>query len=232
MSRSSNLYDLQLIDSQLDRHSKRKNEIAKILADDSEITSAQKRLDKITEELNKAEKELTSAEHKVQDQRSKIKRTESRLYGGKITNPKELKDLQDESEALKRYLEVLEERQLERMLELDEVIERFEAADENLNSATKKKHLLSSDLTAEKSKIEKEIQGLETQRKNLTKQISPEDLSLYQLLRKKSYGVAVAKVNNRACSACGATLTAALHQAARSPTKISRCETCGRILFN
>ncbi|MFN2235225.1 MAG: C4-type zinc ribbon domain-containing protein [Anaerolineales bacterium] len=44
-------------------------------------------------------------------------------------------------------------------------------------------------------------------------------------------GVAVAKVEDRACKACGSTLTASLNQAARSPSQIVFCDSCGRILY-
>jgi predicted nucleic acid-binding Zn-ribbon protein len=61
--------------------------------------------------------------------------------------------------------------------------------------------------------------------------IRSDDLDRYEQLRKKAHGVAVTTVNNRSCFACGAILTAAHYQAARSPNQITLCETCGRILF-
>jgi len=43
--------------------------------------------------------------------------------------------------------------------------------------------------------------------------------------------VAVAGVQDRNCAACGSTLGTANHQLARSPSKMTQCQTCERILF-
>lgn len=231
MTRSGDLYELQTIDTQLDHYKSRLKTIAKTIADDSKLRIAETNFLKSDRNLKKAENELKMAEKKVKDQRLKIKSTNAKLYGGKITNPKELKDLQDESEALKRYLSILEDRQLEKMLELDDVSEKHNSAKENLeitNQTTRKIH---KELTKERENIELEVKKLETRRQSSIAMIPVEDLVLYEKLRKGGHGLAVTKVQNRSCAACGATLTAALHQSARSPNKITLCSTCGRILY-
>jgi len=232
MSRSSDLYDLQFIDSQLDKHKKRLQEIALILTDDIEIKKAESIFSKKTDQLASSLKELRSAEQKVKDQRLKIKQTDVKLYGGKIGNPKELQDLQDESKALKRFLNVLEDRQLEHMLDVDNKSNQHSIAQENLNKALENSKLLHEQLINEKTKIEIKNKDLETSQRTCHAMIAKNDLEIYERIRKQRFGVAVAKVKDKACSACGATLTAALHQAARSPNQITKCENCGRILYS
>lgn len=232
MSRTSTLYDLQLIDNQIDQRQNRLQVIVNILNDTTEIKSAEARQEIEKKALTVAENDLKSAEKKVKEQRIKINRTDSMLYSGKISNPKELKDLQDENEALKRYLEVLEDRQLERMLEVDEAKDRHSSASDFLFKVKDKFDKLFNELIIEKTLIEAEIQTLETRRRVTASLISPEDLHLYEILRAQGHGISVSKVQDRACSACGATLSAALYQASRSPNQISRCETCDRILYN
>ena len=232
MSRSSNLYDLQLIDSQLDQHRNRLKEIAIILADNEEINMAEATLKIGRKELGAAEKELRLAEQKVKDQRLKIEQTDKKLYGGRIRNPKELQDRQEESLALKRYLSVLEDNQLECMLEVDDKKSRHGVAHEILEIVVGRINRLHGKLFEERNQIEVENQELETRRSSYHKLITPDELLIYERIRNQRFGVAVSKVKERACSACGATLTAALHQAARSPNQITLCETCGRILFS
>jgi len=232
MSRSSDLYDLQFIDSQLDKHKKRLQEIALILTDDIEIKKSESIFSKKTDQLASSLKELRSAEQKVKDQRLKIKQTDVKLYGGKIGNPKELQDLQDESKALKRFLNVLEDRQLEHMLDVDNKSNQHSIAQENLNKALENSKLLHEQLINEKTKIEIKNKDLETSQRTCHAMIAKNDLEIYERIRKQRFGVAVAKVKDKACSACGATLTAALHQAARSPNQITKCENCGRILYS
>ena len=230
MSRSKILYELQIIDSQLDQNQNRLGEIATILKDDAEIVSAENHLKVANELLETSTKSLRGAEKKVKDQRLKIKQTDAKLYGGKIQNPKELQDLQDESESLKRFLSVLEDRQLECMLDSDDKKEAMSGAQDFLQKAKEKYLQLKNQLTLEKSKIESKNQYLKNKRISKTEDIHEDDIRIYERLRIQRYGVAVSMVNDRACSACGATLTAALAQSARSPSQITFCETCGRIL--
>ena len=120
MSQSFKLFRLQQIDSELDKIYSRLNEIEAKLADDLQIRLAQEKVEDAHQEQNDAALQLRRAEVDVQSQRSKIEQSEATLYSGKVKNPKELQDLQNEAEALKRYLTILEDRQLEAMLVLDD----------------------------------------------------------------------------------------------------------------
>ena len=231
MSRPRNLYVLQRIDSQIDEHNRRLKEIAEALGDKQELMEAQTRLATAQAEMDASQKLLKEAEQKVREQRQKIQRTESTLYGGKVRNPKELADLQDEAEALKRYLTVLEDRQLELMLDLDDKKDILRTAQERLDQLQSKRADLESLLSAEQADIHQAIKTLMNDRQKAVKLIPAEDLAVYDRLRISRAGLAVARINQRACSACGATLSAALYQVSRSPSQITLCETCGRILY-
>jgi predicted nucleic acid-binding Zn-ribbon protein len=54
---------------------------------------------------------------------------------------------------------------------------------------------------------------------------------MYEQLRKLKRGVAVATVADNSCAACGSTLSSAQLHAAKSPNQLTRCESCGRILY-
>ena len=231
MSRSGKLYDLQRIDSQLDKHQNRLKEIATILADDKKLALAERQANKTEVNLQQAQKELRSAEAKVQDQRFKIKQSETKLYSGNVKNPKELQALQEEVQALKRYLSIVEDRQLEAMLNVDEMSEKNDQAQAILQKTKAESANRNADLLAEKAKIDKNMAALGGKRLNCVGQIDKPDLAIYEDLRSKRAGVAIAKVNDRACTACGATLSAALNQVAYSFSHINHCETCGRILY-
>jgi predicted nucleic acid-binding Zn-ribbon protein len=120
MSDTFKLFRLQQIDSQLDAIKNRLNEIELALSDQRELKLAESRHAAATESLDQVTAELRLAEGEVKAQRLKIEQTEATLYGGKVRNPKELQDLQNESAALKRYLAVLEDRQLEKMIAQEE----------------------------------------------------------------------------------------------------------------
>ncbi len=120
MSRPKNLYDLQIIDSQLDQHRARITAIDKALADDKAVIAGRKKAQAAQGSFETVHKALLKAKEIVKEQRDKIKQSNDLLYGGTVRNPKELGDIQDEIAALKRHLDTIEERQLEAMLNFDE----------------------------------------------------------------------------------------------------------------
>jgi predicted nucleic acid-binding Zn-ribbon protein len=231
MSQPFKLYRLQQIDSQLDQAHDRLAEIAAILSDNAAIRKARGQADKTAAALEKAKKELRKAEENVHSQRSKIERSEATLYGGTIKNPKELQDIQSEAAALKRYLSVLEDRQLEAMLAVDGAEDTHQNAIESLESVTRESVRQNERLVEEKGGLETNVARLEKERGTTASTIEAPDLRLYEQLRKQRAGVAVARVVDNTCSACGTTLTASLLQASRSSIQLSRCDTCGRILY-
>jgi hypothetical protein len=231
MSEPFKLYRLQQIDSQLDRDRARIVEIEKFLADEETVKHAQRESEQSTEQLNVVRKEVRQAEDLVRQQRLKIEQTESSLYGGKIHNPKELQDLQNETVALKRYLEILEDRLLTAMLQEEDTLKQDSVTQKNLAVTIQDLNNRCSDLKNERSGLLQQITNLDGERLAMVNNIPQEDLALYEQLRIQRRGLAVSKVSNKACSACGTTLNAALLHAVHLPNQISRCDACGRILY-
>lgn len=231
MSRSQNLYQLQQIDTKMDQIHERLGQIETLLSGDANLRKATILANKAKRRLGESEKALRQAEAKVKDQRIKIEQTEAALYGGSIRNPKELQDLQNEATSLKRYLEVLEERQLETMMTVDEANAKNQEAQKILEKYRVQAEKKQAILIEEREKLHIESQDLSQQREIAIQLFDAEDLNMYEGLRKQRAGVAVAKVRDQTCGACGSTLTAALYQAARSPSQVVICDSCGRILY-
>lgn len=230
MSRSQNLYQLQQIDSQIDQMSARLAEIEQLLAENTNLRKAAALAQKAQEHFKAAQKSQAQAEQKVSEQRIKIEQSEATLYGGSIHNPKELQNLQKEVAALKRFLETLEERQIETMLTTDEAQQKNQEAQKILHKYRLQAERQQASLKGERAHLRQQTAQLHAQREAALPAIAAEDIALYERVRQQRSGVAVARVKDQACGACGATLTAALHQAARSPSQIVFCDSCGRIL--
>jgi uncharacterized protein len=231
MNQAFKLFRLQQIDTQIDRIHNHLLDIKAALQEDSALKQAQKDLESISVELNEARQAVHQAESEVQNQLIKIEQTEASLYGGKIRNPKELQDLQTDVASMKRFLSVLEDRQLDAMLVVDSKEEQMGGVSSNLEKLRQGFAKHNSSLTEEQNSLLKDLSKQESERQAITTSIEPEDLQSYEQLRQTRRGVAVAKVSERACSACGTTLSAALLSAARSPNQITRCANCGRILY-
>ncbi|MFC1879540.1 zinc ribbon domain-containing protein [Chloroflexota bacterium] len=225
------MYRLQQIDSQIDWLNARLKEIEEELRQDLAVRLANEKVQRIETERRDTQKLLRVAEDNVKQLQLKIERCESTLYSGKVKNPKELQDLQNEVASHKRYLDVLEERQLEAMVAEEEIDSLYESANNELDKARQQLANKQDKLIKEREKLTKEAARSKDERLAAVSSVEANDLKLYDQLRKKRRGVAVSKVSDRACSACGTTLNSALLYASRSPHQISICDSCGRILY-
>jgi len=231
MSISSNLHRLQKIDTQIDQANNRLKEIETALSQDAELQAAILSHSQISEAFAQETRQLRKAEEAVAAQRIKIGQSESALYGGKVRNPKELQELQNEVAALKRYLATLEDQQLELMLQSEELNASQEQAQAQVDDL--RAHLIEKNahLKGEQTEILQQLQRLEVEHSAVQNAIPVEPLALYQHLRQQRRGIAVASVQGKACAACGAMLTPAQIQSAQAPTQIVRCPSCSRILY-
>lgn len=231
MSEALNLYRLQTLDTRIDQIEARLEEIEQKLSDDRRVRSAKINLEKAQASAKQIRIQLGQIENKVEAQRIKRKTNQAALFSGKIKNPKELQDLQMESEAIKRYIAQLEDEQLEAMI-VNEAAEKAEnQAQKDLQQAIGTAAEENASLLGEKSKLEEELERLIRQKEAVLQAIPPQALRLYQQLRKTKRGTAVAKVADGGCSICGQSLTPADLQSIRASNRIVFCPSCGRILF-
>ena len=230
MSLSKTLYKLQLIDSELDLARKRIEIIDSILNDHKELDLALKTQEEHQKYLTEKQKDLKFAEHNVEDQNQKIAQNQKRLYGGAITNPKELEDLQLESTSLQKYLSALEDRQLEAMLDMEQTQETYNQSSAHAEEISHRKETESAVLQSEKEELVSRIEILGRDRDDYIADTPIPNLPTYEKIRKSSGGIAVTLMVGNSCSACGASIPSAIEQEARSPTKMSYCPACKRIL--
>ncbi|HEX2980538.1 MAG TPA: C4-type zinc ribbon domain-containing protein [Anaerolineaceae bacterium] len=231
MNEAFHLSRLQKIDTQLDHIATRLAEIDRQLAENAAVRAAEAQVEAANRALESARRNLRSAEEAVQAQRVKIELNEKSLYGGKVRNPKELQDLQNESAALKRHLSILEDQQLEMMLALEDTEKNQTAAAENLHQVQGQQAGLLATAMGDQTRLQREKTRLLAERAPLTAQVAASALELYERLRKQKRGLAVAGIEEGSCTACGSELTPAEWQSARNPNTIINCSSCGRILY-
>jgi uncharacterized protein len=231
MSQSSDLYRIQRIDTQQDQAQARLREIDQILQSDPLLLAAENTLAEAEKDLQSAQKALINAEEAVRSQNIKIEQSEAALYGGKVHNPKELQDLQNEVKSLKKFLLNREDHQIEAMIALEEIEKKYQAAQINLAEVQKNSSAEKAGLRGEREGLVRNLERLASERQAVATTIPEANITLYLRLRQQKRGVAVVQVQDSTCSACGATLTPAEWQTARSPHQLSLCPSCGRILY-
>jgi predicted nucleic acid-binding Zn-ribbon protein len=230
MSLSETLYQLQVLDSELDKSLKRIAEIDLQLKDKDDLNKAIFDQERHQAILSEKQKILRNSEQLVEDQNLKIDQNQKKLYSGTITNPKELEDLQMEASSLGKYLSTLEERQLEAMIEFDQASQEHDQAVARVENNIKNIEKRDSALLKEKNDLEEIIlRTREKKQKHLDSSDIP-NLSIYQELREELNGIAVTLMVSGSCSSCGSNIPSAIAQEVRSPLKTTNCPTCKRIL--
>ncbi len=171
------------------------------------------------------------AENEVAVLRAKLEATEVALYGGSVRNPKELADLQHESEALRRHIAALDDRLLEAMLALEAAEAEFSRARDELQAGETAWSHARQKLEAAQSDSIQHIERLEGQREATMASVPAVDLALYESVRKTYGGTAVAAILDACCGACGVAVAPSIAQTVRSNPELVRCRQCNRILY-
>lgn len=231
MSAALGLFRLQQVDSRINQMEARRRKIQETLENDSELQAALQRVKAAEQMAYRTDQHRRAAEEGARDQQIKIQQAESSLYGGKVQNPKELQDLQADVVSLKKHLASMEDQELEAMVQLESLQAAVQGAQDDLHQIQSRLGEENRHLVDELSALERDLQGLQTERQAAMSAINPRVLERYEALRQQRRGVAVAEIRDNACDACGTTLTAALQQSARHAAELVHCPTCGRILF-
>ncbi len=229
MSTTFHIYRLQQVDTQIDKVNKRLREIQRIIDDNRDLKRAKVRAQKAKLAQEETAKILKKAENNVKAQHLQIEQTESMLYGGSVKNPKEIQDLQQKTESLKRHLSTLQDVQLEAMVAHEEKVEAFNKTKRALKKLRAELIQQNSELGGEETVLKQEKDRLLKERAAALPDIPAEMLNTYNKLREAKNGFAVVSVVDNSCSACGAMLTSAQQQNAR--TTLAYCPSCKRIIY-
>jgi uncharacterized protein len=231
MNQGKALYELQQIDLTLIQHNKRLQAIAAQLADNAAVQTAQAAVDSAEATLKPLRTKLRDIELQVQSTRTKRETTEKRLYSGSVTNPKELNDMQNEIASLKKWLEELEDRTLEAMVEVEDaetVLAESQAVLEKImnNVAAENK-----DLLYEKQRLESEVNKSQQKRIDAVNNVDEANLKLYEALRPQKANQPIAYLHpDDTCSMCGIRQMGIVTKEIRRGEEIIYCRNCKRIL--
>jgi hypothetical protein len=231
MNETFSLYRLQQLDSQRIERLRRIKQIDQIVSSDKAVLKAKAIVQKATDALIESDNDLEEVRKKVEEKTLKLKLTQAKLFGGKISATKELQDLQAESEALRRTIRTLEDEQM-KLLEVNETRQEAKKNSEtSLQQLLNQKASENSLLLGEREKLKSQLPKINSQREALKDQLDGKLLEEYETLFKSKGGVAVAEIFDESCKACGVELSPTDIQHAANPSVITKCKSCGRILY-
>ena len=231
-SPSRNLFRLQSLDTGLSEQQTRLRELKGLLGESTQLVSARRAHEQAVAELAVWRGRLQGLELDLQGINTRIAATEERLYGGRVTNPKELGALQQDRDYSKRSRDKLEDDALLAMTRLDEC-ETAEAQTSKHKEETEANwRAQQAKLAGDIGQLQDRITGIEKDRAGLAAVVGADELALYEGLLRKKGGRAVALLVDQVCQGCGVALPTNKVQQVRRGIELATCPTCGRILFS
>ncbi|MBC7526506.1 MAG: hypothetical protein H7308_03055 [Chthonomonadaceae bacterium] len=226
------LYEVQQTDSALDALKKEYGALdpgnaEKPAYDEAKATYlvAKKALEATNAEILDAELELQTVIKKRSDE-------ETKLYSGKVTNPKELTSLTEEVAMLQRQRERFDENMLV-LVETRETQQKTEAQTKHAAKAAKAALDIKQKTAMERADILKaQAHVLSAQRKAQSAAIPPDLLKYYEAVRANKGGVALAPVvDGKACGGCRMALPNTVVARLKLGFERVQCDNCGRMLI-
>lgn len=231
MSRVSQLYDLQQIDTGIDRRVARMRQLDAQMVDSPELLAARAVHEEARSLVSDRQATLKRLSHETEEVSKRLKSQEAVLYGGTIKNPKELSQVQEEVGHLKVRLKSLEDSALDAMLAADDAETEFTSKAEELDKVTKDWQHLQTGLLEEKDKLGEQAKVLQVKRQRAIADVPWADLQAYERMRRSKAGMAVAAVQGGLCGGCRVGIPVHILRVARTSAEFTPCPNCGRILY-
>lgn len=231
MDRGEALYRLQQLDSERDAKQDRLTEIEAALKDDSALRAARQATEKAEKRVLKWQTKQRDLELEIEGLADKTSRSETRLYSGKVKNPKELSDLQAEVASLKGRRQRLEDTLLEAMLEREDAEKTRDEAQLHLEEVAAIWSTRQADLKAEQEALVQRLEEIEEKRQAIVPRLDASVLATYERLRQAKGGQAVARIEDDVCTGCRVTISPSAEWKLRQG-ELVHCDTCGRIVVS
>ena len=231
MKRLELLYRLQEMDAELDVKRRRLQEVEASLGETDELRQVRTGLQQAEEAYRQWKATLQDLEFKMAALETKITNSENRLYSGTIKNPKELGNLQEEVAYLRRRKSGEEDKLLEAMIGVEEHEAAWKEAQAQWEIVEAAWTANQTDLAQERKVLSTRLTELSELRSDRQRAVAEDDFHLYEDLRRRKGGTAVARLQRNLCLCCHVEVPSSLAQQARQGDMLVSCGSCGRILY-
>ncbi len=230
MTSSRQLFDLQELDKDISIKRDSLVDVRARLEDNQALILARKQLETTQQRLSEVQSGQRAIDIDVEELKEKADRSAKKLYGGTVSNPRELSGMEEELRIIKSHQKQKEDSLLEVLVEVEEAQTSFDEARENLQEIEPQRSQEVKELTKAQKQLENELSKLGERRESVASNIDEASLSLYENLRKSRKGQAVAKVEQNTCQSCRIALPSKVMQQVRIGHNLVQCNSCGRIL--
>lgn len=223
------LWEIQQIDKEINYLAKKANEIPeKIMGLNIHVDQEIKNLERDKMNIINYKKEYKLAEVDLKTCEEKIAQYQVQLYSAKTNE--QYKAFLKEIETQKKLKSEIEDKMIE-------LLEKIENTEKEIKRKEKEVEIIKEDsrkrieeLKKEEEKIKEEIKKREEKRKELVSLLPTTYYNIYEKIKKRRNGIAVAKIENDTCSICFNPIPPQTIIEIRRNEKIHYCDYCGRIL--
>jgi len=227
------LLELQKIDIDIDREEKKKRDLPLIIERvTKEIQGLKNSLKNKSEDYKNLQIKLKRIELDLTEKSNKIKKHQEDLYGGKISDIKELKQIQKVIANYQKEKASIEEDVLGLMEEVEDLDKSISHLDEDLKVKEEEFKKRKEKMDLARLVIKKNINSLNIIREEILNKITDSRLfKEYELLRKEKGGKAIMEVDGSICPGCFLDLPSDAIYQLKMNRKIIICPNCSRILI-
>ncbi len=225
------LYRLQGIEMEIEETRASLDSVQSRLEANEVLVLARQELQEKGEQLRESRSTLRELELDLEQLAAKIASTEDTLYGGQVTNPKELAGLDQELDYLRRRRSEVEDETLVAMDQAETTEAQFKDAERRLRNVERQWDDTQGQLRQEAEELRSRLTALEAERKHFLSITPKEDLSVYENRRRQTGGQAVALLKGGICQGCRVALPTSVVQQVRRGQDLVYCGSCQRILY-
>jgi predicted nucleic acid-binding Zn-ribbon protein len=201
----------------------------RVAALDAQLAEAAAALDRAKAALAESQAAKRELEKEAAAAQQKVSKYKEQLMQAK--DNKQFHALQHEIATFSTEVQRVEELELVRMLEGDELGAAVKVAEAKLAADRKSVAAQKAAIESESTTLTANLEVLKTERAALVKTIEPRLLATFETVLKGRKGVAMAQAVEGLCSACRVRIRPHLYNQIRSGEQIIQCESCVRILY-
>ena len=225
------LYELQDLDGAIEAARGRLTDLEARLKDTSVIEALEAKVAALEQRTKDVGRQQRAQQQELDSMRQKLQVLETKLYGGQVTNRRELEGMERERKTLRSQLQRGEEELLGVMMSHEETQRSLSDAQAELHREEENWYRGQDRLEKEKSAEEKTLERLLKERTGITSLLTEYEVAAYDRLRSAKKGQVVSKVERGLCRGCGVALPTHVVQRARADRERVFCPSCGRVLY-
>lgn len=229
MNLGRRLYELQQLDLRIEKTLETLSRVQHQLNHNEALEKAKADLQAIQKDQAALQQRQRDAENTVDDLEAKLKPIQQKLLKVSSSTPKELAAMEKQAVQLKAQLTQEEDRVLEMMGQAESLQRAAAAEAAGVDSIEREWAATRTRLQAEEAELAAALESQRKLKEEILGQIDSAHVQLYENLRQKKQGQAVAKIEQGRCQGCRITIPVSELTQARAG-ELVQCSSCSRVL--